>query len=89
MTQANVEAALLRTAELLGLPVAEVAYCPHPAFPLGCYCRKPMPGLGVYLMRKHRLSREQTIMVGDMTSDADFAAGLGVRYIDAESFFAA
>lgn len=89
VTQANVEAALLRTAELLALPVAEVAYCPHPAFPVGCYCRKPMPGLGVYLMKKHHLSREQTIMVGDMTSDAEFAAGLGIRYVDADNFFAA
>ena len=36
-----------RTVELLDLPVAEVAYCPHPAFPVGCFCRKPLPGLGV------------------------------------------
>jgi HAD superfamily hydrolase (TIGR01662 family) len=88
VTQANVEAALLRTAELLALPIAEVAYCPHPAFPVGCYCRKPMPGLGVYLIKKHRLAREHTIMVGDMASDADFAAGLGIRYLDCNAFFA-
>jgi HAD superfamily hydrolase (TIGR01662 family) len=81
------EAALLRTAELLELPITEIAFCPHPAFPVGCYCRKPMPGLGVYLMERHRLAREHLIVVGDMTSDAEFAAGLGARYYDAGMFF--
>ena len=82
------ESAFLRTVQLLGLPVVEVAYCPHPAFPVGCYCRKPMPGLGVLLMQRHRLAREHLIVVGDMVSDTEFAAGLGARYFDAKSFFA-
>ncbi|HZZ80341.1 MAG TPA: aldo/keto reductase [Gemmataceae bacterium] len=82
------EAAFARTVELLGLPVTEVVYCPHPAFPVGCYCRKPLPGLGVYLMQRHRLAREHLVMVGDMTSDADFAASIGARYFDARTFFA-
>lgn len=82
-----VEAALLRTAELLALPVAEVAYCPHAAFPVGCYCRKPMPGLGVHLMQRHQLARSHLTMVGDMESDAQFAAALGARYFAAEEFF--
>jgi HAD superfamily hydrolase (TIGR01662 family) len=88
LARAAAEAAFFRTAELLQLPVNEVAYCPHPAFPVGCYCRKPMPGLGVYLMQRHRLSREHLVVVGDMSSDAEFAAGLGARYFDAASFFA-
>ncbi|MCI0381128.1 MAG: HAD-IIIA family hydrolase [Gemmataceae bacterium] len=88
LDRAVAEAAFLRTAEILQLPVAEVAYCPHPAFPVGCYCRKPMPGLGIYLMQRHRLAREQLIVVGDMDSDAQFAAGLGARYFDATTFFA-
>ena len=83
-----VEAAFARTVELLGLPVAEVAYCPHPAFPAGCFCRKPLPGLGVSLIHRHRLAREHVIMVGDMDSDRDFARSLGVRYVDSEVFFA-
>ena len=82
------EAAFARTVELLGLPVAEVAYCPHPAFPVGCFCRKPLPGLGVSLIQRHRLAREHLIMVGDMDSDRDFAKALGSRYFDAEEFFA-
>ena len=74
------EAALLRTAQLLQVPVTEIAYCPHQAHPIVCYCRKPMPGLGVYLMERHRLARQHLVMVGDMASDAAFAAGLGARY---------
>ncbi|HMP01526.1 MAG TPA: aldo/keto reductase [Gemmatales bacterium] len=85
--RAAVEAAFLRTAELLGVPVAEIAYCPHSAFPVGCYCRKPLPGLGVHLMQRHRLARAHLVMVGDMESDAGFGANLGARYFQAEEFF--
>lgn len=76
-----------RTVELLGLPVEEIVFCPHPAFPVGCFCRKPMPGMGVWLQRRHRLSQEHLVVVGDMDSDARFAAGLGARYFDAGDFF--
>lgn len=83
-----VDAAFARTVELLGLPVAEIAYCPHPAFPAGCFCRKPLPGLGVALIQRHGLSREHLRMVGDMDSDRDFARSLGIPYTDASEFFA-
>lgn len=80
--------AFYRTAALLNLPVTEISYCPHPSQPVGCFCRKPMPGLGVYLMQRHKLSRDHLIMVGDMDSDAHFAAGIGARFIHADKFFA-
>jgi histidinol-phosphate phosphatase family protein len=83
-----VDAAFARTIELLGLPVAEVAYCPHPAFPAGCFCRKPLPGLGIALIQRHQLAREHLLMVGDMDSDRDFARALGARYVDEAEFFA-
>lgn len=85
--QQTVEAAFQKTIELLGLPVADVAYCPHPAFPVGCFCRKPFPGMGVYLMQKHQLSREHLVVVGDLKSDEDFAAGLGARFLHVNEFF--
>jgi histidinol-phosphate phosphatase family protein len=88
LTMQQAAAAFLRTVELLGLPVDDVACCPHPAFPVGCWCRKPLPGLGVYLIERHRLARDRLIVVGDMTSDEEFAAGLGARYHTAEAFFA-
>jgi histidinol-phosphate phosphatase family protein len=89
LTREAADAAFARTIALLGLPVAEVAYCPHPAFPAGCFCRKPLPGLGVSLIQRHQLAREHLIMVGDMDSDRDFARALGARYVAAEDFFAA
>lgn len=89
LTKENADAAFSRTIELLGLPVAEVLYCPHTAFPVGCFCRKPLPGMGVSLIQRHQLAREHLIMVGDMDSDQDFARALGARYIPADQFFAA
>nr|WP_263430309.1 aldo/keto reductase [Nannocystis pusilla] len=89
VTKEAVEAAFARTIALLDLPVTEVMYCPHPAFPAGCFCRKPLPGLGVSLVQRHGLAREAVIMVGDMDSDRDFARALGVKYADAHEFFAA
>jgi histidinol-phosphate phosphatase family protein len=87
-TREGVESAFARTVELLGLPVTDIAYCPHPAFPAGCFCRKPLPGMGISLIRKHQLAREHLVMVGDMDSDEDFARGLGAKYIPADTFFA-
>ena len=88
LSAADADSAFARTIELLDVPVAEVAYCPHPAFPAGCFCRKPLPGMGVSLIQRHRLAREHLVMVGDMDSDRDFARSLGVKYVDAEAFFA-
>ncbi len=84
----TVEAAMRGTADALGVPVVDVAYCPHPAFPVGCFCRKPMPGLGVALIDRYGLDPARLVMVGDMSSDAAFAAAIGARYYDADTFFA-
>jgi len=83
-----VESAFDRTIELLDLPVTDVAYCPHQAFPIACFCRKPMPGLAVSLIERHALSVADLVVVGDMKSDADLAAAIGARYHDADAFFA-
>ena len=37
-----------RVREELGVPI-EVSYCPHGGGPPACWCRKPLPGLGVAL----------------------------------------
>ena len=87
ITREAADRGFARTVELLGLPVAEVAYCPHPAFPVGCFCRKPLPGLGVSLIHRHRLAREHLVMVGDLDSDEGFARGLGARFVRADAFF--
>ncbi len=88
LTREAADACFARTVELLGVPVAQIAYCPHSAFPAGCFCRKPMPGLGVQLMMQYRLAPEHLVMVGDMDSDEAFARSIGARYFDANEFFA-
>ena len=87
VTRAAVDACFTKTIARLGLPVTEVAYCPHPAFPVGCFCRKPLPGLGVWLMSRHRLARAEVVMVGDLGSDQGFAKALGVKYLPVEEMF--
>ena len=74
-----VQSCFLKTQQLLDVPIEEIVYCPHPAHPVGCFCRKPMPGLGVYLMERHKLDPQHLVMVGDRQPDVDFAAGLGIE----------
>ncbi len=86
-THEETQAALFRTRDLLGLPVKEIVYCPHPPKPVGCFCRKPMPGLGVYLMQRHALDPKSLVMVGDRDADVGFAAAIGATYYDEGEFF--
>jgi histidinol-phosphate phosphatase family protein len=64
------------TNEQLGMDI-EYKFCPHQSAPISCYCRKPMPGLGVDFILKHKLNRKECIMVGDLTSDKTFASRYG------------
>jgi len=75
-----------KTNELLGLKI-DYKFCPHRSYPQVCYCRKPMPGIGVEFIEKYKLNPSKCIMVGDMKSDATFAQRCGFRYIPAEQFF--
>ena len=84
-----VQSAFHRTQQLLGVPIEEIVYCPHPHRPVGCFCRKPMPGLGVYLMERHQLAPEHLVMVGDRETDEGFARAIGATYFDAHEFFQA
>lgn len=83
----HAEAAFHRTIELLSLPVDDVVWCPHKAFPVSCFCRKPMPGLAVRLIERHALALEHLHVVGDMKSDAELARAIGATYHEAHEFF--
>jgi HAD superfamily hydrolase (TIGR01662 family) len=74
------------TNKLLGLEI-EYQFCPHQSAPISCYCRKPMPGLGVDFILKHKLNRKECIFVGDMTTDKTFAGRCGFQYVDQAEFF--
>jgi histidinol phosphatase-like enzyme/predicted kinase len=82
----EVDAGFARMRELLGVPI-EVEYCPHGGGPPVCWCRKPLPELGVRFIQRHRLDATQCIYVGGSPQDAGFARRLGFQYRDAAEFF--
>jgi histidinol phosphatase-like enzyme len=59
-----------------------VARCTHPAGPPVCWCRKPLPGMGLVLARDHDLDLARSIHVGTGPADRTFATRLGMAYVD-------
>ena len=86
MTPADGDAVFARLRELLGVAI-DVEYCPHPAGPPVCWCRKPLPGLGVLFQHRYQLDPSQCIYVGSGSQDPGFARKLGFQYRDAAEFF--
>jgi aryl-alcohol dehydrogenase-like predicted oxidoreductase/histidinol phosphatase-like enzyme/predicted kinase len=86
MTSEEAEATFARLRELLAVPI-DVLYCPHRGGPPICWCRKPLPGLGVVFIQRHQLDPEQCIYVGAGSQDPGFARRLGFQYRDAKDFF--
>jgi len=86
MDRADVDAAFTRMQESLGVAI-EIEYCPHPAGPPLCWCRKPLPGLGVLLIERHRLDPSACIYVGAGAQDPGYARRLGFEYRSADDFF--
>lgn len=85
---ADVRATFARIGELVAAPI-EFEYCPHPAGPPICWCRKPLPGLGVVFVHRHRLDASQCLYVGGGPHDSAFARKLGFQFRDAGEFFEA
>jgi len=86
-TVPDVDAMFARMRDLLDVPV-DTEYCPHGAGPPTCWCRKPIPGLGVVLIQRHRLNPRQCVYVGTGVQDPGFARRLGFQYREADEFFA-
>ena len=82
----QVEAGYARMQELLGVAM-DVLYCPHGAGPPICWCRKPLPGLGVVFIQRYRLDPSRCIYVGNGPQDPGFARRLGFQYREAVDFF--
>jgi aryl-alcohol dehydrogenase-like predicted oxidoreductase/predicted kinase len=85
ITREATEAAIVRLQTLLGVPI-DVAYCPHRAGPPECWCRKPLPGLGVVMLDRHRLDPHRSVYVGSGPQDAGYARRLGVSFQGAATF---
>jgi aryl-alcohol dehydrogenase-like predicted oxidoreductase/histidinol phosphatase-like enzyme/predicted kinase len=82
----QVEACFDRIREILQLDL-DLAYCPHPAGPPVCWCRKPLPGLLLQFAYRHRLALDRSLLVGRAPADRTLALRLGMTYRDA-SFLA-
>jgi histidinol phosphatase-like enzyme len=65
----------------------DVEYCPHGAGPPRCWCRKPLPGLGVLFIHRYKLDPAQCLYVGAGAQDPGFARKLGFTYRHASDFF--
>jgi aryl-alcohol dehydrogenase-like predicted oxidoreductase/histidinol phosphatase-like enzyme len=85
-TAAQVDEELARLRDRLRLDL-EFHYCPHGAGPPVCWCRKPLPGLGVLLIRRYQLDPRQCLYVGSTPQDPPFARRLGFEYRAADEFF--
>ena len=65
----------------------EVLACTHQPGPAVCWCRKPLPGLGVLMIETHQLDPARCIVVGESAADRGFAERLGFRLVSPEEFF--
>jgi hypothetical protein len=59
----------------IGVPM-HAAHCAHPAGPPVCWCRKPLPGLALYLAHAHGLSFELAVGAGPADRGAALPAGI-------------
>jgi aryl-alcohol dehydrogenase-like predicted oxidoreductase len=82
MTTEQVDAEFAQLKEQLGVAI-EILYCPHAAGPPTCWCRKPLPGLGVVFIHRHQLDPSQCIYAGSSPQDQVFARRLDFQYRDA------
>jgi predicted kinase/histidinol phosphatase-like enzyme len=87
MSTQEVDAIVARTHELLGAEI-DAAWCPHGDGPPVCWCRKPLPGLGVVLIERHRLDAAQCLYLGRDSNDRAFAGALGFEYVSASDLLA-
>ena len=82
----TLQACIAELSEQVGLQL-DVLHCPHGGGPPVCWCRKPLPGLGVQLIVRHRLEAARCLCVGSSSLDRTFAERLGFGYRDHAGFF--
>jgi aryl-alcohol dehydrogenase-like predicted oxidoreductase/histidinol phosphatase-like enzyme/predicted kinase len=86
MPQEVARACFQRTNELLGLEI-DFEFCPHAGGPAVCWCRKPLPGLGVLLLERHGLDPSLSLLIESSAADRGFASRLGIPTVTVEEFF--
>ena len=69
-----------RQCDRLGLEI-DVELCPHAAGPPTCWCRRPLPGIGVVFVHRYLLDPARCIYLGSGPHDAGFARRLGFTFV--------
>ena len=60
--------------------ITELIFCPH-APDEKCNCRKPLPQMGLTLIKKYRIDPKQSYMIGDKRADVLFGHALGCKAV--------
>lgn len=81
-SRAEAEAEFTAAAARSGLSIA-FDCCPHEAGPPRCWCRKPLPGLGVAAIHRHQLDPARCLYIGAGALDPGFARKLGFAFREA------
>lgn len=80
-TEKEVNACHERLKKLLNpVKIEEIVFCPH-APEEKCRCRKPMPELGLRLIKKYKVDSTRSYMIGDKKADVDFGHALGFKSV--------
>lgn len=65
--------------------ITDVFFCPHHPtkasnhYKVQCDCRKPAPGMILQAAKKHNIDLQQSIFIGDKTSDIQAAEAAGIE----------
>ncbi|WP_428898185.1 D-glycero-D-manno-heptose 1 [Parelusimicrobium proximum] len=60
--------------------IKDIIYCPHSPEEK-CNCRKPLPYMGLELIKKYNIDPSLSYMIGDKKSDTDFGHAIGMTSI--------
>jgi histidinol phosphatase-like enzyme len=71
----------------LGVPIAH-AWCPHPAGPPVCWCRKPIPGMILAALSATSWAPRRSLVVGG-AADRTMAERLGTAFMSPKEFLEA
>jgi len=64
----------------------DVETCVHPPGAPICWCRRPLPGIGVVFTHRHGLDPAKVTVIGDSTSNKGFARRCGFAITSVESW---
>lgn len=87
ITENNVVDVNAKIIELLinfGVSIDVIEFCPHIESD-DCECRKPKTGMGLRILSRLNIDKSHAFMVGDNSTDMEFALNLGITPIPFEN----